>query len=197
LLFAYLAYFVGAASPGPSNLAIMSIAATQGRRAALIFAFGVISGSLFWASITTLGISAALIAWSHFIVAIKTFGGLYLLWLAFKSGRTALSTTSLNDFKSTRTERAGSLYTKGALLHLTNPKAILVWVSIVALSSGRSGSAPGAVIPGCAFIGCVVFSSYAALFSMDAVRRVYVRVRRGLEGCLAVVFGIAGVRLLA
>jgi threonine/homoserine/homoserine lactone efflux protein len=197
LLFAYLAYFVGSASPGPSNLAIMSIAATQGRRAALIFAFGVISGSLFWASITTLGISAALIAWSRFIVVVKTFGGLYLLWLAFKSGRTALSTTTSNGFKSRRAERPGSLYTKGALLHLTNPKAILVWVSIVALSSGRSGSTPGAVIPGCAFIGCVVFSSYAVLFSMDAVRRVYVRVRRGLEGCLAVVFGIAGVRLLA
>jgi threonine/homoserine/homoserine lactone efflux protein len=197
LLFAYLAYFVGAASPGPSNLAIMSIAATQGRKAALFFALGVISGSLFWASIATLGISAALIAWSHFIVAIKTFGGLYLLWLAFKSGHTALSTAYLNATKVRRAERPGSLYTKGALLHLTNPKAILVWVSIVALSSGGPGFTPSAAIPGCAFIGCLVFSGYAVLFSMDAVRRMYVRGRRGLEGCLAVVFGIAGVRLLA
>jgi threonine/homoserine/homoserine lactone efflux protein len=47
------------------------------------------------------------------------------------------------------------------LLHLTNPKAILVWVSIVALSSNNSGSAYGAVIPGCAVIGCLVFSGYA------------------------------------
>ena len=51
LLLAYTAYFVGAASPGPSNLAIMSIAANHGRKAALAFAFGVISGSMFWATV--------------------------------------------------------------------------------------------------------------------------------------------------
>jgi threonine/homoserine/homoserine lactone efflux protein len=197
LIVAYTAYFVGTASPGPSNLAIMSIAANHGRKAALAFALGVISGSMFWATVATVGISAALIAWSHFLVAIKIFGGLYLLWLAFKSGRTALAPAVAASSKVDRPQALRSLYTRGALLHLTNPKAILVWVSIVALSSNNSGSAHGAVIPGCALIGCLVFSSYAVLFSMDSARRLYVRTRRALEGCLAVVFGIAGIRLLA
>ncbi|MGF6758225.1 LysE family translocator [Paraburkholderia sp. GAS42] len=197
LLLAYTAYFVGTASPGPSNLAIMSIAANHGRKAALAFALGVISGSMFWATVATVGISAALIAWSHFIVAIKIFGGLYLLWLAFKSGRTALATAATTSPKREQPEKLTSLYARGALLHLTNPKAILVWVSIVALSSNNSGSAYGAVIPGCAVIGCLVFSGYAVLFSMESVRRLYIRTRRALEGCLAVVFGVAGIRLLA
>jgi threonine/homoserine/homoserine lactone efflux protein len=196
LLLAYTAYFVGTASPGPSNLAIMSIAANHGRKAALAFALGVISGSMFWATVAAVGISAVLVAYSHFIVAVKIFGGAYLLWLAFKSGRTALAPPVARSSKPGRPETLRNLYLRGALLHLTNPKAILVWVSIVALSSSHSGPALGAVIPGCAVIGCLVFSGYAFLFSMDSARRLYGRTRRALEGSLAVVFGIAGIRLL-
>jgi threonine/homoserine/homoserine lactone efflux protein len=195
LLLAYTAYFVGTASPGPSNLAIMSIAASHGRKSALAFALGVISGSMFWATIASAGVSAALIAWSQFIVAIKIFGGAYLLWLAFKSGRAALAPAPASTLAAGRALRLRSLYMRGALMHLTNPKAILVWVSIVALSANGAGTAH-AVIPGCAAIGCAVFSGYAFLFSMDAARGAYLRTRRALDGCLAVVFGIAGFKLL-
>jgi threonine/homoserine/homoserine lactone efflux protein len=197
LLLAYAAYFVGTASPGPSNLAIMSIAANHGRKAALAFAAGVISGSMFWATVATVGISAALIAYSHFIVVIKVFGGLYLLWLAYKSGRTALAASTAASSKADGATPLKRLYMKGVLLHLTNPKAVLVWVSIVALSSNSSGATHGEIIPGCALIGSCVFSGYALLFSMDSARRFYTRARRALEGCLAVAFGVAGIKLLA
>jgi threonine/homoserine/homoserine lactone efflux protein len=197
LLLAYAAYFVGTASPGPSNLAIMSIAASHGRKAAMMFALGVISGSMFWATVATLGVSAALIAYSQFVIAVKIFGGLYLLWLAFKSGRNALATAAASVLKEEQAPTLMSVYSRGAMLHLTNPKAILVWVSIVALSSNSTGSAHTALIAGCAAIGCFVFGGYALLFSTDSARRIYVRTRRAMEGCLAVVFGIAGIRLLA
>lgn len=197
LLLAYAAYFVGTASPGPSNLAIMSIAANHGRKSALVFATGVISGSMFWATVATVGISAALIAYSNFIVAIKIFGGLYLLWLAYKSGRRALSTSIAASSNTGRPATLRRLYLRGVLLHLTNPKAVLVWVSIVALSSNGSGSTHGAVVPGCALIGSCVFGGYAFLFSMASARRLYTRARRALEGCLAVAFGMTGIKLLA
>lgn len=197
LMLAYAAYFIGTASPGPSNLAIMSIAASHGRKAALMFALGVISGSTFWATVATLGVSAALIAYSQFIIAVKIFGGLYLLWLAFKSGRNALASAAASEVEAERTPTLMSVYSRGVMLHLTNPKAILVWVSIVALSSNSTGSSHSALVAGCAAIGCLVFGGYAVLFSTDSARRLYVRTRRALEGCLAVAFGFAGIRLLA
>jgi threonine/homoserine/homoserine lactone efflux protein len=80
----------------------MSIGANHGRKAALAFALGVISGSMFWAAVASLGVSAALVAWSQFIIAAKIFGGLYLLWLAFKSGRTALATVDGISLKAQR-----------------------------------------------------------------------------------------------
>ncbi|MFM0632178.1 LysE family translocator [Paraburkholderia xenovorans] len=196
LLLAYAAYLVGAASPGPANLAIISVAASHGRKAALMFALGVVSGSMFWATVATLGVSAALIAYSHFIVAVKIFGGLYLLWLAFKSGRNALTTLPALVVNVERTPTLTSIYFRGATLHLTNPKAILVWISIVAISSNSTAPTHGALVAGCAAIGCLVFGGYAFLFSTEAARRMYVRTRRALEGSLAVVFGITGIRLL-
>jgi threonine efflux protein len=198
VLFAYSTYFVGTASPGPSNLAIMSIATANGRKAAFAFALGVLSGSFFWAALATLGVSAALIEYSRFIGSIKLFGGLYLLWLAFKSGRSALTMTSVASPEGERQETCARLYRRGALLHLTNPKAILVWISIATLASSNGAGEPHAiaVIPGCLCIGLLVFGSYATLFSTASARRIYARIRKGLEGCLAVVFGIAGIKLL-
>ncbi|BET11089.1 LysE family translocator [Pandoraea sputorum] len=199
LLVAFTAYFVNAASPGPSNLAIMSIAANHGRRPALTFALGVMSGSLFWATVAMLGISATLLAYAQFLVALKLFGGAYLLWLAFKSGRAALRPSKTATFVPTDGNGVLSLkrlYVRGTLLHLTNPKAVLGWMSVVALSSGPDGSMPVAVVPGCAALGLMIFCGYAMLFSTQTARRVYLRIRRWLDGCLAVVFGAAGWQLL-
>lgn len=197
LLLAYSAYFVGTASPGPSNLAIMSTAASRGRKAAMTFAMGVISGSMFWATLAALGLSAILATWAHFTVALKLFGGAYLLYLSFKSGRAALKKEKVVSNTSVQPETLLRLYIRGASMHLTNPKALLVWTSIAALSATPAGAPIGAVVPGCMAIGTVVFSGYALLFSVDGVRRAYTAAKRLLDGALAMVFGAAGITLLA
>ncbi|MFM0592520.1 LysE family translocator [Paraburkholderia dilworthii] len=198
VLIAYGAYFVGTASPGPSNLAIMSLAMSAGRRAALTFALGVVSGSFFWALLASLGLSAVLASYSECLVAIKIAGGLYLLWLGFKSARSAFSASALPANATRRNEPPQRLYLRGLLLHLTNPKAILVWLSIVSLAvspaGGTSHTLP--VLLGCMCIGVSVFSSYAVLFSTASARRIYLAIRRWLDGSLAIMFGIAGLKML-
>ncbi|MBN3764968.1 LysE family translocator [Burkholderia sp. Ac-20365] len=198
VVFAWSAYFVGTASPGPSNLAIMSIATSDGRKSAFAFAAGVVCGSCFWAMLAALGLSAALLAFSGLMVGLKIFGGCYLLWLAFKSGRSALQPRSAQTHASDAPLPLRRLYTRGLLMHLTNPKAILVWISVVALASPANGGAPHMLttVAGCLAIGMLVFSTYAALFSTPLARRVYLSIRRWLDGGLAIVFGLAGLKLL-
>lgn len=195
-MLAYSAYFVGTASPGPSNLAIMSVAASRGRRAASMFALGVVSGSMFWATLATLGVSAALVACADLLVGIKLAGGLYLLWLAFKSARAAwlASPAGVRDVASDLS--SARLYLNGVLMHLTNPKAILVWLSIVSLTSSQAGSVQYGVIPCCAAIGFFVFVGYALLFSTALARQLYRRFQRAMNALLALAFGAAAVRLL-
>lgn len=90
------------------------------------------------------------------------------------------------------------LYLRGLLLHLTNPKAILVWLSIVSLAVSPVGGASHTVpvVLGCMCIGVSVFSSYAVLFSTASARRIYLAIRRWLDGSLAIMFGIAGLKML-
>ncbi|MGA7777741.1 MAG: LysE family translocator [Paraburkholderia sp.] len=199
VLLAYTAYFVGSASPGPSNLAIMSLAMGSGRKAAFGFALGVMSGSFSWALLATLGLSALLATYSQLLVAIRIAGGLYLLWLAWKSARSALTPYKPETDIARTPEPFGRLYVRGLLLHLTNPKAILVWLSIVSLAvpaSGGTATHTLTVVLGCMGIGVFVFSSYAVLFSTATARRVYGSIRRWLDGSLAVVFSVAGLKLL-
>jgi threonine/homoserine/homoserine lactone efflux protein len=61
-------------------------------------------------------------------------------------------------------------------------------------ASGTSHTAP--VVLGCMCIGVSVFSSYAVLFSTVSARRIYVAIRRWLDGSLAIMFGIASIKML-
>lgn len=198
LLTACIAYAVGTASPGPSNLAILSIAATQGRRAALCFAAGVMSGSCFWAVLATFGLSAALSLYSGLLDAVRVCGGLYLLWLACKAGHAALHPSRQTSQAEASASRWHTLYLRGVLLHLTNPKAIMVWLSVIALAAPGHGGlhALFGVTGACLAIGVTVFGTYAVLFSSAPARRAYARARRILDGCLACAFAYAGLRLL-
>lgn len=91
LLLVYAAYIIAVASPGPSNMAIMGVAMSQGRKPGLMLAFGVITGSLSWAALAATGLSAVLATYAHALFVIKIAGGLYLLYLAFKSARSAMA----------------------------------------------------------------------------------------------------------
>jgi threonine/homoserine/homoserine lactone efflux protein len=199
LLFAYSAYFVACASPGPSILAIMGMAMNAGRRPALTFAMGVMCGSMFWAVLAALGLSATLARYSQLLIFLKLAGGAYLLWLAVKSARAALKASSVVPTLPKSEALPKRLYLRGLGFHLTNPKAILTWLSIVSLALPQGGTASHAllVVAGCNVIGFVVFGGYALLFSTPAVRRFYVAIRRWLEATLAIVFGVAGIKMLA
>ena len=83
-------------------------------------------------------------------------------------------------------------------MHLTNPKAIFVWLSIVALAlpAGAHRNQAILIVAGCVPIGLAVFCGYALLFSTGRARQAYQRARRWFEGGLALLFGYAGIRML-
>jgi len=86
-----VAAFIAVASPGPAVLAIAGTSMKAGRRSGLIFASGVTTGSLTWSVGAAAGLSAVMLANAWLIEAIRYFGAAYLLFLAFKSARSALT----------------------------------------------------------------------------------------------------------
>jgi threonine/homoserine/homoserine lactone efflux protein len=194
LVMVYAVYIVGTASPGPSNMTIMAVAMQHGRRSALTLAAGVMTGSLSWAALAATGLSAVLATYAEALLVIKICGGLYLLYLALKSGRAALHPARHGAVIAP----SAALYRRGLLMHLTNPKAIMSWLAVMSL--GLQPDSPAFILPailaGCATLGILIFGGYAVLFSTAPMVRVYTRLRRWIEGSLAVLFGYAGLRLL-
>lgn len=194
----YVTYLVATASPGPSNMAILGVAMGQGRKAALALAFGVLTGSMFWAVLAATGIAALLATCAKALFAIKIAGGFYLLYLAYRSGRAALSSDRSRSQAAQVPAASLTQYRRGILLHLTNPKAALAWIAIMSLGlrADPSSASLQAVIIGCAGLGVLVFGGYALLFSTSQMVRGYHKARQWIEGALAAFFGFAGLRLI-
>ncbi|MEO0543232.1 MAG: LysE family translocator [Pseudomonadota bacterium] len=182
-------------TPGPANMAIMATAMARGRLSGIMFALGVQSGSAIWALLAAIGLSTWLEATAYGLTAMKILGGLYLLWLGFKSLRSAL-TAHMPEAATVGDVSFKKLFIRGALLHLTNPKAILSWLAVVALIKGTADAPFWLTITACILVSGVIFQAYAVIFGNPMMVRVYKRARRSIEAALALVFGYAGGRLL-
>ncbi len=200
LLTVYVAYVIAAGSPGPSNMRIMGVAMDQGRNAALTLALGVVSGSIFWGLMASTGISALLTTYAGALTVLQIFGGFYLLFLAFKAGRSAFTS---NEKLSQSTSGAGAatrgaLYRRGLLMHLANPKSVLAWIALMTLGIGPGASweSVAIILAGCAVLSVLIFCGYAIVFSTPTMVALYRRSRRWIEGLLSVFFAYAGLRLL-
>jgi threonine/homoserine/homoserine lactone efflux protein len=195
LALVYSAFFVAVASPGPSNLAVMATAMERGRHAGMILGLGVTTGSLAWGILAAIGVTALIVAQPGALYAIKIVGGLYLLFLAWRSARSAMRA----EMPPPRAVLSGrSAYLRGFLMHLTNPKAILSWTAIIAL--GLRPETPAvvlyAIVTGCMLISLALNQTYAVLFSTPAMIAGYRRIRRRAEACLAAFFAFASFKLL-
>jgi len=200
LAVACAAYFIGAASPGPSIVAIMGTAMTGGRSQALALAAGITLSSWTLGLMAALGLASLLATWSGALTVVKILGGLYLLWLAFKAGRSALSRDDAASLAAAAVDGGSrrKLLLKGVAMHITNPKAIFVWLSTISMGLPSQATPVDSLVVfgACALLGVLIFASYAMLFSTAVARRVYRSIRRVFEGTLALFFGFAGLRML-
>jgi threonine efflux protein len=199
LMLVYVAYVIAAGTPGPSTMAIMNVAMAQGRRPALALAAGVITMSFLWGLMAATGLSALLTRYAQAMIILKMAGGLYLLWLAFKSARSALRSGDAQLAPLRGRTNASALYRRGVLMHVGNPKSVLSWLAIMTLGIGAHASAErvATAFLGCVLLGVIVFGGYALLFSTAPMVRSYARARQWIEGTLAIVFAGAGLKLIA
>ncbi len=127
---------------------------------------------------------------------IRYFRTAYLLFLEYKAARSALTNKDLATKAFAGGKRA--LYAKGLALHLTNPKAILFFGSLISL-----GIPPEAgfkqlalVIAAVGVQSLIVFHGFALLFSSQAMTNIYLKLRCWFEGASALGFGAASFKIL-
>lgn len=192
------AALLATASPGPSTLAIAGTAMAHGRAQALALVAGIACGSWSWSVAAALGLGALMQANAWVFEVLRYCGAGYLLFLAYKSARSALSPRHAK----LRSVSAGSYrasYGKGLAMHLTNPKAILFFGALFSVGVPVTASPLeiGLVVVVVGLQSLAVFAAYALMFSSSRIVAMYLRMRRWFEGAFAVAFGLAGITLLA
>ena len=195
----YAACLLAIASPGPNILAVMGTSMSVGRKAGMALAIGVAMGSLSWGLLTVLGLAALLSSYAFMLIGLKIIGGLYLLWLAFGAFKSSVSSPDIRSKAMSceyQTPRGNAI--RGYTVNMTNPKAALSWVAIIAL--GLPPEAPLwvvlVIVLGCSGLSIAVHLTYALMLSATVMSSLYLRARRGLQATLGAFSPLAGLKLL-
>ncbi|UIP28762.1 LysE family translocator [Photobacterium sp. TLY01] len=189
--------FAAIASPGPATLAIAGASMKHGRYLGLSLAAGVLTGSLLWSAFAAFGLAALMHTNVWLFETMRYCGALYLLYLAWKSLRSAFQSASLT-LPDSQISTAKGNYLKGLLIHLTNPKAVLFFGALYSMGV-PAAARPADLISVILVVGLVsasIFLGYAALFSRSGIRQLYLRSKRGFESLFALFFGAASLKLL-
>lgn len=199
IILAYSAFLLAIMSPGPNILAVLGTSMRVNRQSGIALALGVAGGSFCWAVLTVIGLSAVLAAYSSALTVIKIAGGLYLLWLAYKSFRSAGSGHDIEATTLAGGKRRPSGYlTRGFFIQMTNPKAALAWIAIISL--GVQEGAPywvgPVIVVGTSILSVIIHCVYAVAFSTPVMVRIYSKARRWIQGTLGLFFTFAGIKLL-
>lgn len=193
---ALIAFFFAAASPGPATLAVSTTAMAGGKRAAALLGIGLAVGLGFWGLVAAAGLGALLVQSSVALAILRWFGGAYLIWLALQSARSAIAVGL--GAKPVAPVSGGKLLLRGILLNLSNPKAVLAWISVLAIGAGSTENGSGLAMTTtlCAGLGLTIYLAYALLFSQATIRSGYLRAQRTIDGLAAAFFGYSGLRLI-
>ena len=129
------------------------------------------------------------------------FGGLYLCWWAYGALQKARSSTAdqVPSHKKPDTKGQQKHFLYGLGLHLTNPKAIFVWTSTIALGldgSGGEGFMPLLIVVSCGMLGVMIFMTYVVVFSNPTITKAYLCAARTINLVVAALFAAAGLALL-
>jgi len=198
ILLALSAVVLALMSPGPNILAVIGTSMNAGRKYGVALALGVATGTFLWALIAVSGLTAVLTAYASVLTAIKIAGGCYLLWLGYKSLRSAATRKDLRtaDLGATASRRA--YFLRGLTVQMTNPKAALAMVAVVSL--GLHAGAPiwvaATLVLGITSLSVVGHLVYACAFSTRIVVALYLKARRWIEAALGVFFCFAGAKVL-
>lgn len=191
------AVFFSIASPGPATIAIASTSANHGRRHGSTLAYGIATGGIIWSCAAAFGLSSIMYTNIWLFELLRYLGAGYLLYLAYKSARSACRKKDIEMETVVKTSLK-SAYFKGMALQLSNPKVILSFASIYAilLPANTNPKELLMVIIAISVMANIVFQTYAYFFSISKVRIAYFRLRRYFESIFALFFGFAGFKIL-
>ncbi|WP_117215596.1 LysE family translocator [Allorhizocola rhizosphaerae] len=186
-------------TPGPNMIYLVSRTLSQGRAAGLVSLLGVAAGFLVYLAGTALGLTALFATVPVLYQALKIFGALYLLWLAWQSLRKNGSVFAPQELAPDPRRR---LFAMGMVTSLLNPKIAVLYLSLLPqfIDPARGSVAGQGLILGLVQIAIALSVNFLIVLSAGhisgwlAKRPTWMRIQRWF---MATVLGALAVRMLA
>lgn len=163
LLTFFTASVILALSPGPDNLFVLAQSAQNGRRAGLYVTLGLATGLAGHTVAAAFGLAAVVQASAPAFTILKFIGAAYLLYLAWKAFRAGASS---GCEKEVQILSGGSLYRRGIVMNLTNPKVSLFFLAFLPQFADPSR---GPVMPQFILLGMVFITATLLVFGSVSV----------------------------
>jgi threonine efflux protein len=199
-IFTFLSVFTFAiVSPGPNFILVTNTALGQSRRAGLLTALGVATGSGLFALAGLVGLLVLVHSIPYFALITRFVGGGYLVWIGVDMLRHCRSTKT-PDTATTAPREPSPLasYRIGLLTNLTNPKAWAFYLSLFALLMNPDFPLWGKVVLNTAMF-VISFAWYAIVAVLISSRRfqpVFLGMQPVIQGTLGVLLVVLGGKIL-
>ena len=125
LLLYFVTWLVVALTPGPAVMCSMSNASRFGFRMSLAGIAGIQAGNVLFFICAALGLGVILAKATALFNALRIIGAIYLFYLGARTIIATFRRTAVATPEKPATSTRGKLFVHGALIQLTNPKALL------------------------------------------------------------------------
>jgi threonine/homoserine/homoserine lactone efflux protein len=124
-----LATIALALSPGPDNIYVLTQSLINGTKSGVVTTAGLISGCIVHTTLLAFGISALITASESLFYAIKVFGALYLLFLAYKVYKSEATILIDTEDEEKTKKTYWDLFKTGVFMNLVNPKIMIFFLA--------------------------------------------------------------------
>lgn len=168
-------------TPGPSQLLMLSVSASNGFRRSIATAAGDLSANTIQILLAGFGLAAVITSWQYGLMVVKWTGVAYLLWIGVR--QILGSFGSAGALQNSTPAGSGTLWWRGFITSASNPKAVVFFAALFPqFLSSQHPLAPQIAILGVTYI--VIDACFLAAYGQGAVwlvRRLRSRYRAWVE----------------
>ncbi|MBQ3443399.1 MAG: LysE family translocator [Selenomonadaceae bacterium] len=155
-------------APGPDILYLLTKSLSDGAKAGIILACGLVSGIVFHTTLVMVGVAAFIKSSATAMLLLKIFGAAYLLFLAFGAFKAARADKKISLLRSGSKVAATALYKRGVLMNVLNPKVLLFFLAFLPqfVDLSRGGASLRILFLGVVFaVQALIIFSCVAMFA--------------------------------
>lgn len=189
-------HLAAVASPGPTFAVALRLAAVEGLRVSLVYAFGVGIGGALWALAALTGLGLLFQLLPSAMLAMKIGGGLFLIWIGLQGWRHARA--PMPEVATGAMPRSARSALRLALLtQASNPKTALFFGAVFAalVPAGTGWPVLGGLLAMVLANEFLWFALVGLVFSRGSVRQTYARAKTAIDRLFGGAMVALGLRL--